>query len=116
MTNQNTCCYITSKQFNIYIGIQNKKEGRTKMFYAKDYNFAYCSIPKTGCSNFKKILWLLNGKVSNVSEISKFVSNLIPFLIETILKFLNRIRRKILKIPQAIVINLKKGFVEFFEV
>jgi len=45
------------------------------MFFAEKYNLGYCSVPKTGCSNFKKILWLLNEKVSNINEISKYANS-----------------------------------------
>lgn len=57
------------------LGYKGKAARSTKFFFSERYRFAYCSVPKTGCTNFKKILWLLEGRVKNITEISRYADS-----------------------------------------
>jgi len=47
---------------------------KMKVLYSEQYKLAYCTVPKAGSTNMKKLLWVLNGKVKSMDEIEKVVS------------------------------------------
>jgi len=48
--------------------MKQKKE-KIGIILSKSYKLAYCLIPKTGCSNMKRVMLALNGFGNNTQEI-----------------------------------------------
>ena len=77
-------------------GLWNQQP-RHKMKFAvlKSCNLTYCFIPKAGCTNWKKMLMVLNGDVGDISQVVKtfqqhirqtheFNCNIINYLIKPV--------------------------------
>lgn len=48
---------------------------KMKVLYSEPYKLAYCTVPKAGSTNMKKLFWILNGKVTSVDEIERLVNS-----------------------------------------
>nr|XP_002127582.1 carbohydrate sulfotransferase 9-like [Ciona intestinalis] len=51
------------------MGLDTESAKPVKFVLAKKYKFAYCFIPKTGCTNWKKVIMLLNGYAKSQKEL-----------------------------------------------
>ncbi|XP_076824633.1 uncharacterized protein LOC143470401 [Clavelina lepadiformis] len=40
-------------------------------FFSENYRLMYCEIPKSGCTNWKKIILVLNGVINNTDDITQ---------------------------------------------
>ena len=61
---------------------------KMKVLYSDKYKLAYCTVPKAGSTNMKKLLWVLNGKVKSMDEIEKVVRSAYVIFILLIYSFL----------------------------
>ncbi|CAK8673886.1 unnamed protein product [Clavelina lepadiformis] len=54
------------------LGLPDKTEKRVRFVLSRPYNLTYCFVPKAGCTNWKKVILLLNNYVSSYEELAKF--------------------------------------------
>jgi len=55
-------------------GLQQKNMDEIEIILARKYKLAYCPIPKTGCSNMKRLMLALNGFGNKSDEVFPVLS------------------------------------------